>query len=241
MQNRNVKNNKEDINYFVSQIQDELLTECNLILEKNTKELSSDLQKYIKNLDEKFRNSSTNSTIDIDFDAGFAFSEAVGRIGRLGIIGGLAGCIASEAVGSLGSIAFFTGIGGNIVLGSSFFGPMGIAMGAAIIGVIGLIQLFSGEWEKNVAKKIVESYDDNDFKRSFKNLITDYWKQTESAFVQANREVEKKWVKTVEELRNKINSYDAVEIQNNIQNLKNILYFYNHIPIDRSDCQVVNI
>ena len=100
-----------------------------------------------------------------------------------------------------------------------------------IAGVIGLVKLFGGGWEKSVAKKIVSSYEENNVIGKYRENIEEYWKNTEKAFNTSAEKLEQDWNTYVETLRNTVNNYDVDEINYNMTTLKNIEVFFENIPL----------
>ena len=68
--------------------------------------------------------------------------------------------LAADAAFAFGSWAFLFGIGGQIALFANFLGPIGIVAGALISAGLGIMKLFGGGWEKSVAKKLVNAYEE---------------------------------------------------------------------------------
>lgn len=140
--------------------------------------------KYVSNFNEGIGSAFKKSNVDVDFDAGFAFVSA---LSKLGIVGGLGAYLAGEAAFYLGSAAFVAGLGGDIAIGSAFFGPIGVVVGLAIAAVIGIVKLFGGGWEKNVAKKLVKAFDDNNVIEKYLEEVDRYWNNTKDAFDKPQR------------------------------------------------------
>lgn len=228
IKSKGIKNKKEDVECFASQLQDELQAKCDSILGEKAKILSEKTEKYVKNYSEGIKAAFEKSSIEVDFDAGFAFASSLAAIG---ILGGLGAYIAGEAAFWFGSMAFIAGLGGDIALGASMFGPVGITIGIAIIATLGLVELFGGGWEKREAKKIVKEYDENGVVEKYCTAISDYWNKTENAFNQAAEELDMKWNEYVDNLRDTVNNYDVNKIQGDIQNVKNIMAFFDNIPL----------
>jgi hypothetical protein len=97
--------------------------------------------------------------------------------------------------------------------------------------VLGVIKLFGGGWEKNIAKKIVESYDKNDVTGKYREGIRQYWSQTEEAFKHAAESLDTEWNNYVSSLRTMVESYDINDIQHKIETLKALSHFFDNIPL----------
>lgn len=225
---KGVKNKKGDIEIFVSQLQDTLREKCDSILEEKSKELSERTKNYISQFNNDIGAAFNKSNIDVDFDAGYAFVSA---LSKLGIVGGLGAYLAGEAAFLFGSWSFIMGLGGNIAFMASAFGPIGIALGLAISGIIGLVVLFGGGWEKSVAKRLVKGFEDIKVVDQYRDGIAKYWEETETAFNKAAELLDEEWNKYVDTLKTTVNNDEVEEIDNNITMLKKIKSFFKNIPL----------
>lgn len=226
MKEKGIKNKKEDIECFASQLQDELQAKCNTILKAKSAILAEETKKYIQNFEKSIKVAFDKSSVKVDFDAGFAFASALAKIG---IIGGLGAYIVGEAAFLLGGITLVWG--SNILFGGIIFGPIGIAIGLIIAASLGIAKLFGASWEKNVAKKLVKAYEDNDVVRKFRSGIKKYWIETDDAFVKAAQSLDEEWDKYVNALRDIVDNYNVEEISNNIVILKNMFFIFENIPL----------
>ena len=227
MRERGVKNKKKDIEQFGSFLMSKLQAQCEDILKSKSKILSEKAKEYITAFSESIENPFKNSSINVDFDAGWAFASALSKIGMVGGLG----------VFLKGTLLFMSaglGIGTSVwagVLTSSIFGPIGLVAGLLIVGGLNVVKLFGGGWENNVAKKIVGEIEENKLAEKYRAGITEYWDQTESAFEQAAAKLDEEWNAYVEDLRKMIDSYDINEIQNKIETLKGLSDFFDSIPL----------
>ena len=228
MKEKGIKNKKRDIECFASQFQDEIQDKCSKILESKAVMLTEEVKRYITVYSDSIQTVFDKSSVDIDFDARFAFASA---LAKLGIIGGLGAYIASEAAFMFGSLAFIAGVGGNIAWISSIFGPIGIVVGLVIATGLGLVKLFGGGWERSVAKKLVDSYEKNQIAEKYRSAIKKYWEDTEEAFVKAADKLDEEWEDYVKRLEEMVKEYDANQIKKDIQSLENIKIFFENIPL----------
>lgn len=228
IKSKKIKNEKDEIACFASQLQDEMQAKCSKLLGKKSEDLSEYIKKYINDFSENIQTVFEKSDLKVDFNAGFAFATALSKIG---IIGGLGAYFASEAAILLCSTGFLLGIGGDIVLGGLAFGPIGIAIGLAIAAVLGIAKLFGGGWEKSIAKKIVKSYEEHNVVEKYRTEINSYWAKTEDAFDKATEKLEEEWDKYVSDLRSTVNDYDVDKINDSIVALKNVESFFENIPL----------
>lgn len=228
IKSKKIKNKKEDIECFASQLQDEMQAACENLLEKKSEDLRSKIEDYISQYSENVGAAFQNSNVDVDFDAGFAFASALSKIG---IIGGLGAYIAGEAAFLLGNMNFILGIGGDMALGALALGPIGIAIGLVIAASLVIAKIFGGGWEKRVAKKIVKIYEENDLIEKYRDAINEYWVNTDKAFEQATEKLDDEWNNYVSKLRSTVEEYDVDSINENITSLKNIQSFFDNIPL----------
>ena len=228
IKSKKIKNKKEDIECFASQLQDEMQAACENLLEKKSEDLRSKIKDYISQYSENVGAAFQNSNVDVDFDARFAFASALSKIG---IIGGLGAYIAGEAAFLLGNMNFILGIGGDMALGALALGPIGIAIGLVIAASLVIAKIFGGGWEKRVAKKLAKVYEENDLIGKYRDAINEYWVNTDKAFEQATEKLDDEWNNYVSKLRSTVEEYDVDSINENITSLKNIQSFFDNIPL----------
>ena len=231
MREKGIKNKKDDVELFGSSLQSMLQAECESILKSKSETLSKTAKDYIAAFSESIAKPFEDNSINVDFDAGWAFASA---LSALGMIGGFGTFLASTVSGVLLFVGAGHLIGTSIwasVITSSIFGPIGIAVGLLIAGGFGIAKLFGGGWEKSVAKKIVAAVEENNIPTKYREGITQYWAQTESAFEQAAAKLDKDWNAYVMNLRQMINSYNINEIQHRIVALKFLSDFFDNIPL----------
>lgn len=228
MREQQIKNKSEDIQCFASRMQDELQVQCDEVLSSKSQILSEETKKYIENFERAIQIEFEKASINIGFDAGFAFASG---LAKLGIVGGLGAFIAGYATFAVGSMSFVLGLGGTIALGALGLGPIGVAIGLLIAASLGVVKLFGGSWQKSVARKLVQAYDDNRLSESFRDGIRKYWDYTDDAFIKAAENLDEKWKLYVDTLRDIVNNYDVEEIENNISLLQNLKVFFENIPL----------
>lgn len=231
IKSKGIKNKKDDIELFGSFLQSMVQEHCEKILMQKSEILAEKAKEYIASYTQSISRPFDKNSIDVDFDAGWAFASA---LSNLGLIGGFSGFLASTIYGTILLAGAGLSIGTSIwwgIITSSIFGPIGIAVGLLIAGGLTIAKLFGGGWEKNVAKKIVAAFENNDFNGKFREGIRKYWEQTENAFDQAAAELDKDWNTYVNNLRETVNGYDINELQQKITSLKNISCFFKNIPL----------
>lgn len=228
IKSKGIKNKKEDIQQFASQLQDEMQSKCSDLLKERSEQLSVKVKEYVSDYQEGVQASFQEANLNADFDAGYAFASSLAKIG---IIGGLGAFLAADAAFAFGSWAFLFGIGGQIALFANFLGPIGIVAGALISAGLGIMKLFGGGWEKSVAKKLVNAYEEKGVTDQYRKAINEYWAQTETAFDQAAEQLDQAWTAYVERLQTTVDSYDIEQIETSLTAAKGIQNFFEHIPL----------
>lgn len=228
LNDENVKNKKEEIECFARRLQNTIIAKGDEIISNKDQELSIDIQNYIKTYDEGIKSNFDKVSIDMDFDTTFIFATT---LATLGILGGLGAYFAGQAMLIWGSVPFLAGIGGSIALNSLTFGPIGIAIGLLIVAGLAIVNLFGGMWEKRVAKKIVDIYDEEHILEKVRESFSNHWKETNNAFHNASEKLEVEWKKYVDNLRQMLTSYDVDEINKKISELEILKNFFDNIPL----------
>lgn len=103
--------------------------------------------------------------------------------------------------------------------------------GALISAGLGIMKLFGGGWEKSVAKKLVNAYEEKGVTDQYRKAINEYWAQTETAFDQAAEQLDQAWTAYVERLQTTVDSYDIEQIETSLTAAKGIQNFFEHIPL----------
>lgn len=236
------KKNKEDAqllsNYINSLVEDAMQT----VLKKKSEDLSGVIEKYISG----FQQSTLGEKADkvginnVSFNATRAF--ATGLTG-LATIGGLA--FWASTLGNLGAYillakgvsllaALGISVGGTAAAASAIAaigGPVVLGIALAVIASLAAFAIFSGGWEKSLAKKLVKAYDDQDALMKYKKAINSFWEDTQKAFGAAADNMEKEWEDYVKNLRGMIENYDVDDIMRRINVAREIKGFFTNIPL----------
>lgn len=228
LKERKVKNKKEDVEQFGSWFQGYLQEKCELILKDNSKTLTKKTEDYIKAFSDSITTVFETNDITVDFDAGWAFVSA---LATFGVFGGLGGLIMGAGVFAFGSVSLILGGVGTAALYACGLGPIGLGVGLVVSAALGIVKLFGGGWQKNVAKKIIKTIEENNVVEQFRDGITHYWDETEDAFNNAAKALDEDWKKYVEDLREAVEGYDVNAIQQKMNSLSYIKSFLSNIPL----------
>lgn len=223
-----IKNKKEELECFVSKLQEQIQDKCGAIIKGKTEALSEMINKYLHDYNEEIKAVFDDSSVDVDFDAGYNFAEALAKIG---IIGGLGAWIAGDMAFFVGSYAFIMGLGGDLALFGTFLGPIGLGIGLAIGAGLGVIRLLGGGWQKNVAKHLTKAYDENNALEKYKASFSNYWSETREAFNKAAKSLDEDWERYVNQLREQINNYNIDDINREKKSMETIAQILDGIPL----------
>lgn len=229
-----IKNKKEDIDLFVSKLQTTIQKECEKILSAESSNVSKKAEDYIMAFSENVKKPFEKGNIATDYDAGWAFASALSSIGVIGGLGALAyGAISGAVI--MAGISGAAGIGIGALAGvfalSPVFGPIGLACGLTLAGAMSVVKLFGGGWEKSVAKKIVQQFDEGQFADKFLSGIDTFWESTEQAFYKASDAMEADWNAYVENLKTTVLNYNLDELNQKLSQLKDLSNFFENIPL----------
>jgi len=219
---------------FGSSLQSMIQEKYEVILSSKSEVLAQKTKDYISAFSENISHAFNNNSIRMDFDANWTFMSALTKISALGGIGGFA----------FGAGAFIFAnwfVLSAIIGGAKFFiapvlfvpvlGQIAFAIGALLIAAFGALKLFSGIWEKNLAKKIVEFFDEKDVNAQFRNGIRKFWTVTKDAFNNAATALDDDWAAYVKNLHSIVEEYDVNEIQHKIVTLRILSDFFDNIPL----------
>jgi tellurite resistance protein len=236
------KKKKEDVqllsNYVNSLIEDAMQT----VLKKKAKDLSDVIEQYISG----FQRSTLGEKADkigisnVSFNATGAFAAGLTGVAT---IGGLA--FWASTLGNLGAYilvaqgvsllsALGISVGGTAAAASAVAaigGPVVIGIALAVIAALAAFAIFSGGWEKSLAKKLVNAYDDQDALMKYKKAINSFWEDTQKAFDASSDNMEKEWEDYVENMRGIIENYDVDDIMKRLNVAREIKNFFTNIPL----------
>lgn len=229
MKQLDIKNKQEDIQRFASKLQDEIRENCSSSLSKKSNELQPIIKGYVDKYDKNIKILGTSEQINVNFNTANTFATG---LATLGIIGGLGAYAAGEAIFAFGGVGLIAGIGGDLALAGLALGPIGIAAGLALAGVVGAVKLFSGGWQKKVAEQLSKSFEEKNIAERYIEEIDRYWNNTLDAFEQSSELLEKEWEEYVSSLREEVESGDEDEYKYKINILTYIQKILNQVELD---------
>lgn len=223
---------KEDMQLLSSYLSSEMEDALKIIL----KEESDILTKLINNYLTSYTNDcSINRISNFSFNMNSFNAKRAFTSGLAGAatIGGLA--FWASTLGNLGAYILVAkgvsllstlgiSIGGTAAATaavSSIGGPIVLGIALAVIATLSVFAILGGGWKKKTAKKIKEAYQEQNALEKFYEIIDQYWKDTESAFIIASDNMEKEWENYVNNIGLKLQTYNPEELKQNIKEANN--------------------
>jgi transcriptional regulator with XRE-family HTH domain len=234
IKNKDVKSKKESVEQFGSLLQSMIQENCESILVSKSEILAQKTKDYIAAYSESVSRAFNKSSVKMDFDAKWNFMSALSKISAIGGIGGFA---FGAGAFIFANWTILTAIFGGVRFFATPFlfvpgiGQIALILGLLLTVVAGALKLFGVSWEKNLAKKIVKFFDEEDVIGQFRAGIRDFWVETNEAFNQAATALDNDWASYVKNLRNVIDEYDINEIRHKIASLKVLSDFFDNIPL----------
>ncbi|NBK79287.1 Dynamin family protein [bacterium D16-76] len=228
LHDQKVKNKKGEIEQFSSRLQSMLRQQVEKLLSENSKEVAEVTKEYIDSFSVSISEAYEAQSLSVDFDAGWAFTSA---ISSFGIWGGLGAGVAGWAAAILMPASVFAGAAGTAAAVAALLGPVGLVGGLAVSGVLGIVKLFTGGWQKSVAKKIVSAFEENGIQDMYSKSIKTYWAETKKAFESAAESLDKEWETYVDGLRKSVDENDVHALEERLLSLKNLILFFENIPL----------
>jgi len=245
---RGFKKNKGDIELLLNSLSSKLEGEVDKTLSKYSNELKGDIDEYLV----EFQSFATaNGKIEVNasipFNAKRVFASGMAGLATFGgltlwasTFGNLAGyIIVAKGVSLLSALGISMG-GMAVVMPfvASIGGPVTLFIVTAILAAVTFAGIFSGGWQKSIGKKLVKEYDETNALEKYKVFIRKFWlDDTIKAFELAASEMEKEWIKSLENRKALIDNYDINDIERRIEEAKKMKCFLSDIPLPESGCE----
>ena len=203
---RGYKNRKKDIEDLSNSISNEIDSKLKSILTKQGKEFAEELDGELKIYKDQIISESKKTGVNIGFeyfDFNRAFATGLAGVGAYGALALWASIVAggsnlgayilvAKVVSALSSLGI--SVGGTAAASAfvaSIGGPITLAVSIAALAAVTTFGVLTGNWENRLAKKIVNHYNEQRVIVSCKNSIVDFWNDTEKAFNQCIKSLEK--------------------------------------------------
>ncbi len=241
IEQRDVKNKKEDIQIFSTYVSGLLQDKTNAVLKKKSKQLASNIDEFL----DAFEASTTISVNSVSFKFSPFSKEQAFAAGLTGVATYGALAIWAASCGNLGGYILIAkgvsllstlgiSVGGTaaaISAVSAIGGPVVLGIALASIAAITVFAFLSGTWKKKTAKKLVESYRNERVLDKLLTNITTYWIDTQSAFNASADNLDAEWKKHMEELREQLRSYNVDAITAAKKEAEKMRNFLQNIPL----------
>ena len=228
MKKKKIKMKKDQIEEFVTFINGSIQEKLRSILERYSKSFSDDLDKFIKNFDNAIKLNLKNINSDkIKFSFNATKSFTSGLVG-IATFGALSTWIVTTPTFLIASILGTTaGLSPILAVGGMFT----IAIGIAVVAALGISSLLGSLWQKKVAKKIIESFEEQNYISNMNEEIDKYWNETIIGFNLAADSLENEWIKYIKELDKLVNEEDIETIKNKLNMAREIEVFFENIQL----------
>lgn len=222
--------------YLIEVLQDKVKS----IIEPKSKYICENTKAYIENY-KSAQVSDLSIDLSISFDEVSVFAAGLTKLASLGAIASIGiyfggTWLAANTAGILATIG--TGMAG---IGSAILTTIGTFLttitGPIALGILAIFAIWSifHDWEKSLAKKIIEEFTNKNVKSTIENSIKDYWIDTKVAFNSGADEIERQWIDLLERKRKEITErlLSREEIENILNETEKLKSFFNEIPWEK--------
>ena len=178
------------------------------------------------------------------FDAKGAFVGGLASLGALGALGVWASTLGNlggyiivakgvSALSALGiSFGATGGTAGVISLISALGGPITLALGVAVaVGAL-VMRFFGDSWQRRLAKKIKELFDEEDVLPTIEGTVKSFWEETRNAFRSAAKSLDDRCINHLKELEVAFadRQEDIQKLEERLRRYEEIKNFFSAIP-----------
>lgn len=234
---------KEDVQLLVSYINSSLQGGLQRILQSQSEQLRVKIDEYVADFESSIKNDKIIAAFpgfNFNFDAKVAFASGLAGLAAFGglalwasTLGNLGAYIlVAKGVSLLSAIGISVGgTGAAAAAVAAIGGPVVLGVVLAVLAAIAIFSIFSGGWEKSLAKKIIKEYDKNNCETKFKKAIEDFWSDTETAFNASADMLDAEWANYVKNLEKIVLNYNVTEIEAKIKAAEDFKNFLLGIPL----------
>jgi GTP-binding protein EngB required for normal cell division/esterase/lipase len=235
------KKKKSDIEDLCSYLSNELELSKNNIMNSKVKDLNAAVNEYIEKFEKTFTDIKINlNKVSIPFNILGAFA---GGLAGTATLGGLA--LWASTLGNLGSYilvakgvsllsALGISVGGTATAAtaiSAIGGPIVLGITLAVIIGVSAWAVVTGNWEKRIAKKIVDAYANNRACDKYIKVIEEFWTDTNKEFDAMSKNLDTEYKKYLEGLGEIINKSDIKEVENKLKKAEDMKAFFDEMPL----------
>ena len=222
------KKKEEDMKLLSSKLSNLLNDKYSSTLKNYSEELSDEINAYLDNYENSARILSLNHNITgkAGFNVKASFASGLAGLATYGALS-----IWAASLGNLGAYilvakgvsllaAIGISVGGTsaaVAAVAAIGGPIVLIVGLAALAGIFAFMLFSGGWEANVAKKILDQYDKRNVLTNYKEHIAIFWEDTRKAFIVASENLDNEYIQYLNLLREEIHHTNDNELLTKIE------------------------
>jgi transcriptional regulator with XRE-family HTH domain len=240
---RGFKKKKEDMEGLSNHISALLENALQTTIGDYTSKLKDRIDDYIAGFENGCKvDGRLGVSVSIPFNAKRAFASGLAGVATFG---GLA--LWASTLGNLGAyilvakgVSVLSALGISIAGGTAtataavaaIGGPIVLGIALAVLAALAIFAIFSGGWQKDIAKKLVKEYDKQNALQKYKDVITKFWlTDTINAFNASADAMEKAWQDEIANKKALIDNYDIKDIQRRIASAEDFKRFLSHIPL----------
>lgn len=243
---KNYGKNKKGMEALANRVSSELSSEFKKILNEKSKELSDDINGYLKTYqaycDQTFV---TNSPKVSGFSAERAFASGLAGLATFGGLaawaasfGNLGGYIlVAKGVSLLSTLGISVGgVSSAVGAVAAMGGPITLGVALAAIATISAFAVLTGTSNKIIAKRVRDAYDKEHALDKYADAFSRFWKETKDAFDKAANSMNEELERIIKERENMVKDFDCEKFEKYIQACREIGKFFSGIPqiIDES-------
>lgn len=233
MEEKKYTKKKEDIEFLAGYLTSKVQMILQETLKKKSEKLAGEVEHYLKEFEIQVKKFDKGlSTIQIPFDPIKIFASGLAGAATLGglaawasTLGNLGAYIlVAKGVSVLSAIGISVsgGVAGAVAGVAALGGPIVLGIALAAIVSMSVFAILSGGSRRKVAKKLVESYDEQNVVNRFNKEISNFWDETREAFNTSAEHLENEWKKSIDNLTALVHSYDKKDIEFSIENLNQV-------------------
>ncbi len=228
MEDKGVKNKKEDIVLFGSTVQSMMQQYCEELIAQNSRLFWEKVKVYLDGYLKNAVSPVISEIGSIDFNPERLFLSALSAVGSVGISDIVsAGALSNgRAISKISVASLAVGM-----VTSTIFGPIGITFGFLMSGVLGVAKLLGNNWKKNVCRKIIGVFQEHQIQEQLCCGMRAYWAQTRNSFMQAAAQLDREWETYVSNLHSTLQKNDAEDIRQKVGELQALSDFFGHFPL----------
>jgi hypothetical protein len=243
IEERGFKKKEEDIEELCNCISAILENRLHDAIDGYAEKLKDCLNEYIAGFEYGCKvNSKLGVRGSIPFNAKRAFASGLAGVAAFG---GLALWVST--LGNLGAyilvakgVSILSALGISIAGGTTaaisavaaIGGPVGLGIALAVLAALAVFAIFSGGWQKVIAKKLVKEYEKQNALQKYREVIEKFWlADTITAFNTSADAMEQAWRDEIANKKTLLDNYDIADIQRHIKAAEDFKRFLLNIPL----------